>query len=287
MADYRSPVDQANAQNYGLGNTLNQADKLAQMLAQKQAVEQAQVNDMAKQQAMQQHQDQTFETQRNADIADVQKLRNLVGKDAKINAGHVTIDPREEAALGLTPGQKAADVAFGKEYSDYQAGGGKAGVQKNIKSLDNAIGNIKKTDKYDRLTGFLPRSLREMIAPSSVATEDAVKGTIQQTLRQTLGAQFTEREGQAIMDRAYNPRLSPDENLKRATAIAGELKAQAAQKEHSSQVFERTGSLRGLNAAGNSMQAAQPMQQPPTSEASSAPVGDPIANELRRRGLIK
>jgi hypothetical protein len=180
--------------------------------------------------------------------------------EANVNVEGVSIggrDPlrdllrrRELSQPMLTPGQEAADKAFGKDYADYVAGGGRQGVEKNLAQLEHAKQGLQHPGMLDRAASYIPiQKIREVITPDAVAREESVKNAIQSTLRQTLGSQFTEKEGQALMDRAYNPRLAPEENMRRLDLIIGELKGRAAQKERSAQLFEKTGSLKGLSGA--------------------------------------
>lgn len=182
-------------------------------------------------------------------LADVLRGRSVqtgdYGKISQIGAD----DANREARLRLTPGQEAADKAFGKDYADYQAGGGKAGVEKNINLLNQAQQGLDETTMLDRAAGVLPKSLRDFLTPKAVAREDAVKSAIQSTLRQTLGSQFTEKEAQTLMDRAYNPRLSAEENKKRIQAAVGELQQRASEKERAARQFEQSGSLVGYSPA--------------------------------------
>lgn len=236
--------------------------------------------------------------QRQKDIESAQGLQRAA-PDQNVHVGSVSLggrDPlrdllrkKELEQPKLTPGQEAADKAFGKEYSDYVAGGGSEGLKKNIQSLEFAKEGLKQGDKYDRWAGFLPRMVREVISPAQVAREDAVKNAIQATLRQTLGAQFTEKEGQALLERAYNPRLPVEENVRRVEQAAQELKRTAAQKMKSAEQFERTGSLVGLGAAGGlGSPASAPQQQAPSYDGSSPlpPGASPEMKEARRQFLL-
>lgn len=160
---------------------------------------------------------------------------------------------KERTMLGIkdiTPGQKAADEAFGKESADYFYGGGKSAVEKNLQKIQGAIDNLSSNPG---LTGRLSMKLpivgsdaaQEALNPEMAAVRDDIRGAIQGTLRQTLGPQFTEKEGTAIFNRAFNPALSAAENARRATAELESLKRMAAQKDASMNQFLKSGSLRG------------------------------------------
>jgi len=168
----------------------------------------------------------------------------------------------------LAPGQKASDTAFGKEYADYSAGGGAAGVAKNIGLLKGATNKLKENKGLSGgVSGYLGESAQDLFNPKGAAVRDDIRSAIQSTLKQTLGGQFTEREAQAMFSRAYNPRLSDEENARRATAIMGELEQIAAQKDAAAKYFEQSGTLKGFQGAkagGLMQQSSQPQAKPQT-----------------------
>lgn len=208
-------------------------------------------------------------------------LRGKYGSDVNIDAGDIKIGGRDPLQALLrkktleegTPGQKAADVAFGKEYSDFVAGGGSEGAKKNINALDTVAAQLKarggeKPNLIQRGIQFLPDAARAALTPEIKAQEDMVRGAIQGSLRQTLGAQFTEKEGEQLMRRSYDPRLSAEQNLAKIKPELEALKAQLQRKMGSAQQFERTGSIRGINAAGGAP-APAPQQAPTAGGVSS------------------
>lgn len=148
----------------------------------------------------------------------------------------------------LTKGQEALDRAFAKEYSDYVAAGGYASVQKNLQDLNKVVERLEKDDK---VTG----TLREKIFPSdyvrSLVNEEAqdlkdtVERVIQQSLRQTLGAQFTEKEATRLIERSYNPRLSDEKNIERLKQTIKEIQNMAEAKQKAADYFEEKGTLTG------------------------------------------
>lgn len=198
-------------------------------------------------------------------LGEAERLHGRYGPETAINVEGVSVGAKDpnawlKALLGkkelgkpsLTPGQEAADKAFGKEYSDFIAGGGSEAAQKNLRGMEDVQAKLKSAKEpnlIERAAGYLPDSFRAAITPEAKAREDEVKGAIQNTLRQTLGSQFTEKEGTAILNRAYDPRLSNAENLKRVQKEAEALKGALQQKMQSARQFEGTGSLVGLGAA--------------------------------------
>lgn len=172
-----------------------------------------------------------------------QDERNYQLKLKELNMKNSGTNP---ASMPMTPGRKAADMAFGKEYVDFNTGG-LATVDKGINTLETAKQEL--IDNGKNLTGpirgAMPDFIRAFTNPEAVAVKERIRGAVQSTLKQTLGAQFTEKEGERIFNNAYNDRLSPEENVKRLDSIMAELKSQKEAKQNMGQYFENTGTLTG------------------------------------------
>lgn len=183
-----------------------------------------------------------------------QQIRLMKAKEAS--------DPMANLAKSLSPGQKMVDTSFAKDYNDYQMGGGKATVDKNLGLLQGAADTL--ADKKD-LTGnwtqrtpfFNSDAIQSFINPDSLKVRDDIRGAVQASLRQTLGSQFTEREGEAIFNRSFDPKLSPQENIRRIQNVLGELKQNANAKEQAGQYYEGHGTLKGFSPASQGLLKAQ------------------------------
>lgn len=158
-----------------------------------------------------------------------------------------------KAMAGMKPSkaQEAVDTTFGKDYGDYAAGGGRASVDKNLGLLGEAIQDLSGPDEISGgATNSIPLlnsdAAQDVINPKQAAVRDKIRSAVQGTLKQVLGGQYTEREGQAIFNRAYNPRLSDDENIKRAKAELSSLSAMAGDKDNAARFYEQNGTLRGF-----------------------------------------
>jgi len=148
--------------------------------------------------------------------------------------------------LNLTPAQRAVDNAFAPAYADFVAGGGYSTVSTNLQKLGTVLDAL---DKSDSLTGGvignIPRMVREIVNPASVEAQEAVEGVVQQNLRLVLGAQFTEREGDRLIARAYNPRLDEATNRKRLSALITQIAQMAQAKAEAARYYEENGTLQG------------------------------------------
>lgn len=64
-----------------------------------------------------------------------------------------------------------------------------------------------------QLLGLLPDNVVALLSPDKLLSRDQVRSAIQQTLRETLGSQFTAPEGTSMMNRSFNLLLPPDANV--------------------------------------------------------------------------
>jgi hypothetical protein len=144
-------------------------------------------------------------------------------------------------------GQQAVDREFAKEYAAYKAAGGYADVQKQLVQLQEASAALgKKGAKLSGgLTGITPEVIQSFTNPEALSTKEKVQEVAQRNLRQVLGAQFTEKEGEKLVARAYNPKLQEDENKKRVDRLITQIDLAAQAKQSASDYFEQNGTLAG------------------------------------------
>ena len=64
-----------------------------------------------------------------------------------------------------------------------------------------------------------------------------------------MGAQFTEKEGERLIQRAYNPKLSEAENARRIGALADSVQESLEAKRAAAEYFEQNGTLRGYSGS--------------------------------------
>ena len=151
----------------------------------------------------------------------------------------------------LTEGQKAIDKSFSKEYGDFVLKGGFADVQKGLRQLDEAINILETEGGTGAFVGNLPDSLAAIVNKSGLKAQELVSEVVQRNLRLILGAQFTEKEGERLINRAFNPRLSEEENIKRVKRLADSIKRAAEQKRKSAEYFEKFGTLKGFKGTAS------------------------------------
>lgn len=185
------------------------------------------------------------ESQRRKEAADIAKERRQqqteIEKEGRQKQTKIEEEEREPSA-----GQKAIDQEFGKEYVAFKASGGFADVAKNLVQLREAEQTLKtRKDISGPVLGTLHPSLQAILAPKALATRENIEEVVQRNLRIILGPAFTEKEGERLIRRSFNPSLSEAENSKRLNRLIKQITAAAKAKQDASNYFEENGTLKG------------------------------------------
>lgn len=149
------------------------------------------------------------------------------------------------APIKQTVGQNAADQAFAKDYIEFKAAGGIADTKKQLAQLRTASKDVVAKELSGPVIGSLPDFMLAATNPDVMNTRDAVLEVAQRNLRLVLGAQFTQKEGEMLLGRVYNPRLPPEENQRRIDRLAKQIETAAQAKQDASNYFEKNGTLTG------------------------------------------
>tara|TARA_E500000178_G_scaffold287735_1_gene290078 strand:- start:15073 stop:16323 length:1251 start_codon:yes stop_codon:yes gene_type:complete len=172
----------------------------------------------------------------------------------------VTNKPNTRNPVNLNPlseAEKARDKAFGKEIGTFSP----TAISGNIATL-NMVADLLEEPNADQtgLSWGAPfksvsrlidkegdMGLRSIFDKDSFDTQEVVAGVIQKNLRETLGAQFTQREGMMLISRAYNAQLSPEMNAKRIRAASMLAQAYLDAKQKQLNYFNQNGTLAGYD----------------------------------------
>lgn len=184
---------------------------------------------------------------RLTDLAKTEAETEKIKAETKKTQKETSAEQPKVTAKTLTPGELQVDKEFAKDYNDFIAQGGYSDVDKNINQLKEVREKLKETNSATGpIIGTIPKALRNIITPEGASMQDAVEEVVQRNLRLVLGAQFTEKEGQRLIERAYNPSLSEEENLKRVNRLIDQIDKAAKAKKEASRYFEANGTLRGF-----------------------------------------
>ena len=186
---------------------------------------------------------------------------------------------REKANPPLPP-QTPVDRDFAKDYNEWTTDG-KAQYQKNRKLLEGAISELEKEDDNTSVSGnFLGRMPDLMRTRQSRRIQSDVQESSQGALRATLGSQFTEREGTLIQKRAYDPTLTPKENIQKIRRAMDQIDSAAAAKDSKAKHYEKRRTLDGWQSADRS--ALDPQDQKALDWANDPKnVNDPRAQQIK------
>lgn len=163
--------------------------------------------------------------------------------------------------LELTPAQKKVDEKFAEDYLAFNARGGMGDVEKNLAQLksveaqlagivgfrDNPEGyaKFKDLDLTGDVKGIVPDKVLELFNEEAIAAKEEVQEVAQRNLRLVLGGQFSEREGEQLINRAYNDALDEGENLKRVRRLIDQISKAAESKLSASRYYDQHGTLKG------------------------------------------
>ena len=149
---------------------------------------------------------------------------------------------------GAEKGREAQAKDFGKEANEWIIGNKAADANALIQNLEEVQNMLATSDNITGgFIGALPMSVRERFYPESVAAQERVESVVQRGLKETLGAQFTEKEGERLIKRAYNPNLSEEENLKRVNRLLATMKIAIQKKNDAVAYYNKNGTLAGYD----------------------------------------
>jgi hypothetical protein len=172
-----------------------------------------------------------------------------MGENRKLIA-KMAADAKANVPAKPTVGQAQTDRIFAKEYNDFVLSGKFSDSVKSLDQLDEAINILKKSagGATGAIPSLVPDALRARIPglKGGYNAEQMVKEIVQRNLRPILGAQFTEREGTMLMERAFDPKLSEATNIKRIERLGTQIRKMAQAKQEAIYYYEENGTLAGF-----------------------------------------
>jgi hypothetical protein len=227
-------------------------------------------------------------TKNDKKFVDIEKYKLAQAQGYEGTFIDFTKDLAQIEKTGEVPaGLEAMNKKFGEELIDLDLVGlGEARFRTaKIKTvLDQLEAGEDLTGPLQAVIGELGRSIYN---PKSQQAKDLVESVIQTSLRETLGGQFAQKEGEALIKRAYNIALPPEENAARLRALLAQLEASAASKTAMAEYYrENNFSLAGykgskytptvedLYSAIDSASAEFKSDEPKTSQ--TAPAAKPV-----------
>lgn len=164
------------------------------------------------------------------------------GKVSQVGGGGVAIDLGGDEPQGLV----ALDKAYATDHLDWTRGGG-SDMAAQVAQINTVL---QKMEEGAELTGptiglINNVGLLGLINPDAQDAKEQVEEVVQRNLRLVLGAQFTEKEGERLISRAYNPMLSPEKNIARLRKLYLQMEVSRKQREAMADYFSKNYTLRG------------------------------------------
>ena len=178
----------------------------------------------------------------------VQANRSLLtGKVTPVMSGggqNITIGNKD-----TSDGFKKVNTTYATEFTNWNLTGGFAVAKENIGKINDVLQVLAEKNVTGKYTGLQPKWMRSFTNPDSVSIEDDIESIIFQSLKQTLGAQFTENEAKRLIQTSFNIRLDEKVNIKRLERMRDKILAMAKAKEKAAQYFkENNGDMSDYDA---------------------------------------
>ena len=142
-------------------------------------------------------------------------------------------------SLNMGGGAKPFEETLGKQAAEW-VGGRQVASRANRREANRVIGDLEGAiANGEAITGswasYMPEAVRNVVDAEGLDMQQSVERIVQQSLKETLGAQFAQKEAEQLFARTWNPKASPEVNLRRTRRLLGELDAYAGNMDHISQ----------------------------------------------------
>ena len=156
----------------------------------------------------------------------------------------------EVVKKSLTPLETKVEEKSAQDLVDFTIGGGFSDVQKGLSQLEIAKQTLQQQPE-GRITGKLvgaqdDTGLLKYTNPAAQDTKEQVQEIAQRNLRLILGPQFTAKEGEALINRVYNPALPQSVNVKRLELLQEQMTSAAKTKQEAVDYYNANGTLKGF-----------------------------------------
>ena len=181
--------------------------------------------------------------------------------------------------IPLTDGEKARDRKFADQLVEFNL----PDINKGLEQLTEASEALSKSNTLSGpIVSLLPNFVGDRLNPEATEVREAVEEVVQRNLRLVLGAQFTEKEGERLISRAYNPRLDEAENKKRVERLIKSIKDAAQEKINMKSYFEKNGTLKGYNSNMPSIKSIEL-----SAFNDSTPASQSLLDEIERKKQLR
>lgn len=204
----------------------------------------------------------------------------------------------------LPDAQKAADAEFRKAALSKESLAAQVTRDSNVRDLMQAaeytVAAGKNFNPLDsRIFSFLPESVRNLANSDREKARNLARKVIQQKLRETLGAQFAFKEGEQMLNRAFNLFFDDEVNLDLMRGAAQEILTVTREFDRAQNYYKANNTLAGFSFNSELIKdhpvlaSFDKAMAQVSSSGKSAPAYDPSKNarektleRLRARGPL-
>ena len=163
------------------------------------------------------------------------KVTGIGGSGTTVNVGGAN-----------SPYQEALDKQAAEIMLKWQTGGS-ADMSSQRENIALVLGQL---EAGQPLTGPMQGAIQALglgalFDPEATDAKQTVEQVVQRSLRETLGAQFTEKEGERLIQRAYNVSLPPEANARRLAALLNVLDQTISARQSMSDYLRENQTLLG------------------------------------------
>jgi len=154
--------------------------------------------------------------------------KNREAMKRTIAAGELAMG-RQLQGQAAAPGVKLRTDAAA-DYADFESSGGKNKFEAGISALEGVAKGLESGKVSTRnFSNFIPylgtnTSFQAAVNPTKEAFKNDAQAILEETLKVTLGAQFTEGEGKRRLDRIWDDKQPTDENARRVRNLIDTMK---------------------------------------------------------------
>ena len=145
----------------------------------------------------------------------------------------------------LSPGWKKIDEKFAETYNEWNTTGATDALKQSAQ-LRGVLADLRAGKNLTGpVLGLQPDVIQSFLNPDALDARQKVEEVVQRNLRKILGAQFTKEEGERLISRSFDQRLSPEQNAARLEALLNQMDAAAQNTANMVKYFNENGTLRG------------------------------------------
>ena len=166
-----------------------------------------------------------------------------------MNLAAIEREGKAPGGVDLSLLEKEMDKKFAVTASEYLFQG-KSQVNTNLINLNKKIEILKAGEQEvsGPIIGMLGDTPKGIFTPEAASFLGDIRDVVFQSLREKLGAQFTEREGDRLVAAAFNPLLPEEMNVARLQRLYITIEEAARAKEEGIEYFKNNRTIKGYEA---------------------------------------